>query len=376
MHGPLLRLPHRLAHPAAGGRSGRARRRGPRGRGRRLGPDGLRARHHRDPRTLAGPAARDGAGPSQGYAGFTAAGHALRRRAARAPPPGSRRGAQHAGRARGRGARAEARRRAAHPQRARHAARAVRDALRRARRRPAAARGASFGRGRRCRHHGDGGGEGHARGPGGRREPDRRGDELARRARLRAAAAAGVRSGRGGGPRDLSRRPARAVRRGGAHPRRRRAGRAGAAPAVERPRVRRRTGCARVACGRRSRPAASSVGAGPVAFTDIPAQLEAAHIGVVPTLSDAFTNLLLPVKLLEYVHMGLPVASSRLAGIERYFTGEELRYADPGSPASLADALAELCRPAGGRGPRCARRGADAHAALGRAAARVSGDGR
>ena len=35
--------------------------------------------------------------------------------------------------------------------------------------------------------------------------------------------------------------------------------------------------------------------------------------------------------------------SSRLAGIERYFTGEELRYADPGSPASLADALAELC---------------------------------
>ena len=90
-------------------------------------------------------------------------------------------------------------------------------------------------------------------------------------------------------------------------------------------------------------PGRVSVAPRPVAFTDIPAQLEAAHIGVVPTLSDAFTNLLLPVKLLEYVHMGLPVASSRLAGIERYFTGEELRYADPGSPASLADALAELC---------------------------------
>jgi glycosyltransferase involved in cell wall biosynthesis len=81
----------------------------------------------------------------------------------------------------------------------------------------------------------------------------------------------------------------------------------------------------------------------PVAFTEIPAHLEAAHIGVVPTLSDAFTNLLLPVKLLEYVHMGVPVVSSRLNGIERYFTDREVRFAEPGSPASFADALAELC---------------------------------
>lgn len=82
----------------------------------------------------------------------------------------------------------------------------------------------------------------------------------------------------------------------------------------------------------------------PVPFRDIPAELEAAHIGVVPTLHDRFTELLLPVKLMEYVHMGLPVVASRLPGIASAFDAGTVRSFDPGSVQDLAAALAEVCR--------------------------------
>jgi glycosyltransferase involved in cell wall biosynthesis len=58
---------------------------------------------------------------------------------------------------------------------------------------------------------------------------------------------------------------------------------------------------------------------------------------------DSFTELLLPVKLLEYVHMGLPVISSRLPGITSYFSDEELLLVEPGDPSLLAQAIEHLC---------------------------------
>lgn len=76
----------------------------------------------------------------------------------------------------------------------------------------------------------------------------------------------------------------------------------------------------------------------PTPVEQIPARLEAAHIGVVPTLRDDFTELLLPVKLLEYVHMGMPAIASRLPTIERYF-GDDVLYAEPGDPDSIAAAI-------------------------------------
>ena len=81
----------------------------------------------------------------------------------------------------------------------------------------------------------------------------------------------------------------------------------------------------------------------PVPFARIPGELEAAHVGVVPTLRDPFTELLLPVKLLEYVHMGLPAIAPRLPVIERYFSDDELRFFEPDSAASLAQAIAAVC---------------------------------
>jgi len=92
----------------------------------------------------------------------------------------------------------------------------------------------------------------------------------------------------------------------------------------------------------------------PVPFERIPAELQDAHIGVVPTLHDRFTELLLPVKLLEYVHMGLPVVSSRLPGISGYFSERELHEFTPGDPGDLARAIESVC--------------ADPHAARERAA--------
>ena len=76
----------------------------------------------------------------------------------------------------------------------------------------------------------------------------------------------------------------------------------------------------------------------PTPVEQIPARLEEADLGVVPTLRDDFTELLLPVKLLEYVHMGLPVVASRLPVIETYF-GDDVLLAEPGDPASVAAAI-------------------------------------
>ncbi len=76
----------------------------------------------------------------------------------------------------------------------------------------------------------------------------------------------------------------------------------------------------------------------PTPVGEIPDRLSAAHLGVVPTLRDDFTELLLPVKLLEYVHMGLPVVASRLPVIERYF-GDDVLLAEPGDPACIAAAI-------------------------------------
>lgn len=88
----------------------------------------------------------------------------------------------------------------------------------------------------------------------------------------------------------------------------------------------------------------------PIPFAQIPAELEAAHIGVVPTLNDTFTELLLPVKLLEYAHMGLPIASSKLPGIAGYFSANELCEFEPGDPEDLARAIESIVAE-----PACAR---------------------
>lgn len=80
----------------------------------------------------------------------------------------------------------------------------------------------------------------------------------------------------------------------------------------------------------------------PHSVSEIPDVLRASHLGIVPTVHDTFTELLLPVKLLECVHMGLPVVASRLPVMTRYFGEDEIRYFEPGSASSLAEAIVDL----------------------------------
>jgi glycosyltransferase involved in cell wall biosynthesis len=113
------------------------------------------------------------------------------------------------------------------------------------------------------------------------------------------------------------------------------------------------------ALAERVAPGRVDVAPAPIPFADIPGELARAHLGVVPTLRDHFTELLLPVKLLEYVHVGLPAVAPALPVIERYFGPGELRFFAPGDAASLAGALADVVarpREARARAERAGRR--------------------
>ena len=80
----------------------------------------------------------------------------------------------------------------------------------------------------------------------------------------------------------------------------------------------------------------------PTPFEQIPELLTGAHVGVVPPLLDAFTEIVLPVKLFEYIHMGLPVVVSRLPAIEQYFDDSHVYYVTPGSSDEIAAAIAAI----------------------------------
>jgi glycosyltransferase involved in cell wall biosynthesis len=69
-----------------------------------------------------------------------------------------------------------------------------------------------------------------------------------------------------------------------------------------------------------------------------------ASIGVITNRGFARNHAALPVKLLEYVAMGIPVVTSDLRAIRDYFGPDELVFFPPGDCAALAAALREVCR--------------------------------
>ena len=77
--------------------------------------------------------------------------------------------------------------------------------------------------------------------------------------------------------------------------------------------------------------------------------LREADAGVVPILDDAFTRYMLPVKLLEYVALGLPVIASDTATIRAYFSDDMLAFVSPGDPRELARRIVALHRDPAGR---------------------------
>jgi glycosyltransferase involved in cell wall biosynthesis len=72
--------------------------------------------------------------------------------------------------------------------------------------------------------------------------------------------------------------------------------------------------------------------------------LEDMDVGVVANRKNPATELMLPVKLLEYVALGIPVIAPRLRAIEYYFTDEMVSYFEPEDVESLAQAILDLSK--------------------------------
>jgi glycosyltransferase involved in cell wall biosynthesis len=75
---------------------------------------------------------------------------------------------------------------------------------------------------------------------------------------------------------------------------------------------------------------------------DLVRLLEGADVGIVAQKASPYSHLVHTNKMFEYVLLGKPVVASRLASTARYFGDDALQYFEPGSAASLADALVAL----------------------------------
>jgi glycosyltransferase involved in cell wall biosynthesis len=83
---------------------------------------------------------------------------------------------------------------------------------------------------------------------------------------------------------------------------------------------------------------------GRVPLQQLPEALKHTAVGLVPNRASGATQLMLPVKLLEYASLGIPVIAPRLDAIEHYFDGTAVRFFEPGNPEALAQAIEELWR--------------------------------
>jgi glycosyltransferase involved in cell wall biosynthesis len=76
----------------------------------------------------------------------------------------------------------------------------------------------------------------------------------------------------------------------------------------------------------------------------LPVHLATMDLGVIGNRRSAAGDLMLPVKLLEYVSLGIPAVAPRLKTIEHYFSPDMVTYYDPEDVQSLADAVDTLYR--------------------------------
>lgn len=90
--------------------------------------------------------------------------------------------------------------------------------------------------------------------------------------------------------------------------------------------------------------------AGHLPLESVASRVAGADVGVVANRADAFTALVVPTKLMEYVALRVPAVVARNPAVEAYFAPDELRFATPGDPSALADAIrAQLDAPAEAR---------------------------
>jgi glycosyltransferase involved in cell wall biosynthesis len=80
----------------------------------------------------------------------------------------------------------------------------------------------------------------------------------------------------------------------------------------------------------------------PVPIQELAAKIGEANVGLVPHNESSATHLMLPVKLLEYAALGIPVICARLRTIEHYFDAQSVRYFSPNNAGQLARAIQDL----------------------------------
>src|SRR5439155_14208362 len=80
----------------------------------------------------------------------------------------------------------------------------------------------------------------------------------------------------------------------------------------------------------------------PIPQPALPARLSRCAAGVVPTRLDGMTRFSLSNKLLDYVHLGIPLLAARLPSYLRYFGEEMLWYFTPGGRDDCARAIWDL----------------------------------
>jgi glycosyltransferase involved in cell wall biosynthesis len=79
-----------------------------------------------------------------------------------------------------------------------------------------------------------------------------------------------------------------------------------------------------------------------VPLPELPRKLLKMNIGVLGNTKRDAVRLALPVKLLEYVALGIPVVAPRLEPIEHYFSDEMVTYYEPDDVSSLANGVFRL----------------------------------
>ena len=81
---------------------------------------------------------------------------------------------------------------------------------------------------------------------------------------------------------------------------------------------------------------------GGVPLDELPGKLRDMDLGVIGNRKEKATQLMLPVKMLEYIALGIPVVAPRLECIEYYFSKDMVSYFEPGNVDSMASAILEL----------------------------------
>ncbi len=72
-------------------------------------------------------------------------------------------------------------------------------------------------------------------------------------------------------------------------------------------------------------------------------------VGVIPNRKSAATELMLPVKLMEYIALGIPVVAPKLKAIQYYFTDEMVSFFEPENIDEMAEAVMKIYQDASRR---------------------------